>query len=28
MFIIGSACYLVIRVYLYKYKAALRKLNF
>ena len=28
MFIIGSACYLVIRVYLYKYKAALRKLKF
>jgi hypothetical protein len=28
MFTLGSACYLVIRVYLYKYKAALRKLNF
>ena len=27
MFTIGSACYLVIRIYLYKFKAALRKLN-
>ena len=28
MFIIGSAFYLVIRVYLYRYKTALRKLKF
>lgn len=28
MFTIGSACYLVIRVYLYKFKAALRRLSF
>jgi len=28
LFISGAACYLVIRIYLYKFKAALRKLNF
>ena len=28
MFTVGAACYLVIRVYLYKFRAALRKLKF
>jgi hypothetical protein len=28
LFAAGAVCYLVIRVYLYKFKAALRKLNF
>ena len=28
VFSVGAVCYLVIRVYLYKFKAALRKLNF
>ena len=28
LFTVGAACYLVIRVYLYKYKMALKKLRF
>lgn len=27
LFTIGAACYLIIRVYLYRFKAALRKLG-
>jgi len=27
LFLVGTACYLVIRVYLFKFKVALRKLN-
>ena len=28
LFIVGTVCYLFVRIYLYKFKVALRKLNF